>query len=224
MAQAGRATARDRDVSRPLFYQFDEVHVRIATSALVGIVAVAACAGTVVRQYGEYTTFSPRVSTSDKQPRPTKVTVQLAKPANVAVFLVTPGRTPTLLYPADSTQSTYVDAGTHEVTTALANKPATRDTSRLVRRPSEGVTTRGGMGQRGGSRDTMGTMMDRRLGATSYLLIYASQEPLSFKSLSTKVQGLTIPAEDNEALNTVTKLIHGTQQGAGPWAAWATEM
>lgn len=213
-------------MKRPFFYQLHEVYVRFLTLAsMAGIVTVAACAGTVIRQFGEYTAFSPRVSAPNNQPRPTKVTVQLARPANIAVFLVTPGRAPTLLYPADSTQSTYVDAGTHEVTTALAKRPATRDTSRLIRRPSEGQTSRGGIGQRGGTRDTLPqSMMDRRLAATSYLLIYASEEPLSFKTLTTKVEGLTIPAEDNEALNTVAKLIHGTQQGTGPWAAWATEM
>ena len=49
---------------------------------------------------------------------PRHLTVQLAKPANVAVFLVVPGRGSTLLFPADSTQNQYVEAGSHLVETS----------------------------------------------------------------------------------------------------------
>lgn len=193
---------------------------RVTTAAVA--VGLAACAGTMVRQYGDYTAFAPKVSAPNDQRRPEKVTVQLEKPANVAVFLVTPGRTPTLLFPADSNQSAFVQAGTHELTTS--RPPAVTDSSRIVPRRGQEQQTRGGIGQRSARDSAM--MMGRRenrFAETSYLLVYASEEPLSYKALSTRVQGLTIPAVENEALNTVTKLIRATQQGTGAWAAWATE-
>ena len=57
-----------------------------------------------------------------------------------------------------------------------------------------------------------------------YLLIYASQEPLPYTTLSsTRVSGISVPIEDNDALNTVTKLIRQTTQDHGPWAAFATD-
>jgi hypothetical protein len=41
--------------------------------------------------------------------------------------------------------------------------------------------------------------------------------------LSTKVSGISIPIEDSDALNTVTKLIRETTHTTGTWAAYATE-
>ena len=61
------------------------------------------------------------------------------------------------------------------------------------------------------------------MNAHGYLLIYASQEPLSYNTLQTRVSGLSIPIEDDDALNTVTKLIRGTTKANGPWAAFASE-
>jgi hypothetical protein len=37
------------------------------------------------------------------------------------------------------------------------------------------------------------------------------------------VAGLSIPIEDDDALNTVTKLIRESTHTTGPWAAYATE-
>jgi hypothetical protein len=53
--------------------------------------------------------------------------------------------------------------------------------------------------------------------------VFASQEGLNFKALDTKVGGVSIPIDDAEALNTVTKLIRATLTGSSPWAAYSTE-
>jgi hypothetical protein len=37
------------------------------------------------------------------------------------------------------------------------------------------------------------------------------------------VNGVTIPIEDDDALNTVTKLIRETTHSTGTWAAYAAE-
>jgi hypothetical protein len=61
------------------------------------------------------------------------------------------------------------------------------------------------------------------LGAHSFLLVFASDEPLSYSALSTKVAGISIPIDDTEALNTVAKLARETTKSGRPWAAYATE-
>lgn len=46
---------------------------------------------------------------------------------------------------------------------------------------------------------------------------------MPYLALSTRVSGISIPIEDNDALNTVTKLIRQTTKTDGPWAAFATD-
>jgi hypothetical protein len=146
--------------------------------------------------------------------------VQLARPANVAVFLVVPGRATVLLFPADSTQSEYVEQGSHLVQTAAA-KGALSDTSRLVRLPQGGNRQPSRAGRTGGfPRDSVGTFGFNQHG---YLLMFASQQPMPYHTLATRVAGLSVPIDDDDALNTVTKLIRETTQVTGPWAAYATD-
>jgi len=173
--------------------------------------------------FGEYRDLAPKVAPAQGERIPQHLTVQIARPANVAVFLVAPGRASRLLFPADSTQSTYVEAGSHLVETSLA-RAALSDTSRLIRQPAQGRSTRqpsGARGSRGSiGRDSLPVFSFTQHG---YLLIFASQEPLSYAALSTRVAGLSIPIDDNDALNTVTKLIRSTTSRNGPWAAYATD-
>jgi hypothetical protein len=56
-----------------------------------------------------------------------------------------------------------------------------------------------------------------------YLLVFASQQPLVYKTLTSRVAGISIPIDDDDALNTVIKLIRATTQINGPWAAFASE-
>ena len=56
-----------------------------------------------------------------------------------------------------------------------------------------------------------------------YLLIFASQSRCLRALSSTRVSGISIPIEDSDALNTVTKLIRATTSRNGPWAAYATD-
>jgi hypothetical protein len=180
-------------------------------------VALAACASSAPKRFGQFNDLAPRVAPQQGERQPIHLTVQVARPANVAVFLVVPGVGSTLLFPADSTQSEYVEAGSHLVETVAARQ-ALSDTSRLIRRPAS--SSRMPQGQNRGRRDSIPTFGFNQHG---YLLIYASQQPLPYNTLKTRVAGLSIPIDDDDALNTVTKLIRSTTQTTGPWAAFATE-
>jgi hypothetical protein len=186
--------------------------VRIRIVALAAI--LAACASAHPRTYGDYGSLAPQISAQKGERIPQHVTLQLNRPANVAVFLVIPGRGSQLIFPADSTSSGQVEAGSHLVTTSV-QRNALSDTSRLIRMPNQRQQpTRGRT-----ARDSLNPL---GLTGDGYLLMYASEQPLPFKILSTRVSGLSIPIDDNDALNTVTKLIRETTRTSGPWAAYAT--
>lgn len=191
----------------------------LKSAVLVGL--LVGCASSKPHVFGAYNDLAPQVAPTQGERAPLHLTVQLARPANVAVFLVSPGRASRLLFPADSTQSTYVEAGSHLVETSLT-RAALSDTSRLIRRPPQQTGARPTPSSRGRvtSRDSLPQYSFNQHG---YLLIYASQEPLNYAALSTRVAGLSIPIEDSDALNTVTKLIRETTSKSGPWAAYATD-
>ena len=182
---------------------------------------VVACASAKPHVFGEFNDLAPRVAPVQGERIPQHLTVQLGRPANVAVFYVVPGRGSTLLFPQDSTASQYVEAGSHLVQTAQANLTLT-DTSRLMRIPGGGgARPQGGRTQnRGFGRDSLPMPMFNQRG---YLLVFASQQPLAYKTLTTRVAGISIPIDDDDALNTVIKLIRETTQINGPWAAFASD-
>jgi hypothetical protein len=188
---------------------------------------LTACGASAPHQLGQFRDLGPRVAATKGERVPLHATVQLTKPANIAVFLVMPGRGSTLLFPMDSTQNGFMDAGSHLIETAYA-KNALSDTSRLIRRPGDpqgppGTRPTGGIGAgRGGriGRDSLPTFGFNQRG---YLMIYASQDPLPYATLATRVAGISVPIADDDALNTVAKLIRETTRTTGPWAAYATD-
>lgn len=197
----------------------DSVRVgRICPLALLAI--LAACASGGPAHFGQYNDLTPKVAATKGERLPLHVTVQLAKPANVAVFLVAPGRASTLLFP-DSLQNQFIEAGSHLVETALAKSAAT-DSSRLLRRPGQG-----GQPQQTGNRNTgrggRGDLPSFGFNQRGYLLIYASQDPLPYATLAARVAGISVPIDDSDALKTVMKLIRETTRTTGRWAAFATD-
>ena len=194
---------------------------RILFVFLAGGGVLAGCASAKPHVFGEFNDLAPRVAPVQGERIPQHLTVQLGRPANVAVFYVVPGRGSTLLFPQDSAAGQYVEAGSHLVQTAQAGL-ALNDTSRLMRIPGGGARPQGGRTQnRGGfGRDTLPMPMFNQRG---YLLVFASQQPLTYKTLTTRVAGISIPIDDDDALNTVIKLIRETTQINGPWAAFASD-
>lgn len=194
----------------------------ICATALVA--ASAACAAAKPHTFGAYNEFAVRVAPQQGERIPQHLTVQLNKPANVAIFQVVPGSPSKLLFPADSSQTGYIAAGPHLVETAYARQ-ALGDTSRLARRTpaqtQQGQRPPQGQGRgRNGQFDPNGLP---GLNMHSYILVYASQEPLPYNVLATRVGGISIPIDDDDALNTVTKLIRETTRTSGTWAAYAME-
>ena len=196
------------------------MQVRSVCLALV-VAGLAACGAPKPHTFGAYPDFAPKVTPKSGERIPAHLTIDLAKSANVAVFFVIPGRASQLLFPADSTQSGFVQAGSHEVETSAA-KQALTDSGRIVRRnepPIGSNDPRAQQGRRNPGFDPGGNSMLTR----GYLLVYASPDPLPYNTLNTRVNGVSIPIDDNDALNTVTKLIRETTQTRGTWAAYATE-
>ena len=114
---------------------------------LVLLAVFAGCVSSQPAHFGQYNDLGPKVAATKGERLPLHVTVQLAKPANVAVFLVAPGRATTLLFPQDSVQPGFIDAGAHLVETTLA-KNAVTDSSRLIRRPGQPAGTQPVTGNR----------------------------------------------------------------------------
>lgn len=198
----------------------------IASAALVAVLAaasaLAACTSSAPHLFGQYNDLAPKVAATKGERVPQHITIQLAKPAYVAVFLVVPGRGSVLLFPDDSLNNGHMDAGAHQVETSVARQ-AFSDSSILIRRappPGNRTGARGRGGYGGTGRDSLGALTFNQHG---YLLIYASPEPLPYSILSTRVAGLSIPIDDDDALNTVTKLIRERTHTTGTWAAYATD-
>lgn len=209
---------RGSDIIGGLLSKRREGSVRSGTIGSIALLGVlAGCATGGPHQFGAYNDLTPRVSSQAGERLPQHLTVQVARPSNVAVFLVVPGRGSTLLFPADSVQSGFVEAGSHLVETSLGRN-ALSDTSKLIRRP----VPQQGPGARTGrmGRDTVPAFGYNQRG---YLLIFASQSAMPYSVLSTRVSGISIPIEDSDALNTVTKLIRQSTKQQGPWAAFATD-
>lgn len=196
------------------------MQVRTVCWALVAAGTVA-CAAAKPHTFGSYNDLTPKVTPKSGERAPQHVTIDVARPSNVAVFFVVPGRPSQLLFPADSTQSGFVQPGAHEVETSVAHQTLT-DSARLARRPNQGTINPNDPRQqqrgRNGFPGDNGSLLNR-----GYLLIYATPDPLPYSVLSTRVGGISIPIEDNDALNTVTKLIRETTHTNGTWAAYATE-
>jgi hypothetical protein len=190
------------------------------TCSLALLAVLAGCATGGPAHFGQYTEFTPKVAATKGERSPLHVTVQLAKPANVAVFLVAPGRETTLLFPADSIQPQFVEAGSHLLETRIARQAA--DTAGRGRRGQPGqrdtLVNRGvGRGGRGELPTTFG------FNQRGYLLVYASQQPLPWDALANRVSGISVPIDDSDALNTVLKLIRETTHTTGTWSAFATD-
>ncbi len=195
------------------------MQARTLCTAVV-VAASAACAAPKPHTFGAYNDLAPRVSAASGQRTPRTITVELNRPANVAVFLVVPGRGSQLLYPADSTESAHMESGPHTVTTALAR--ANADTTRNPRRPNQQEPNNGRQPRSANGRGNF----DPSAGASTtrgYLLVFATQDSLPYTTLATKVSGISIPIDYDAALNTVTTLIRETTKATGQWAAYATE-
>ncbi len=196
--------------------------------SLSAVVAATACASTPPRQYGQYSALQPRVSVVGKEgTRPQQLAVTLNQPAYVTVLFVVPGRGATVIYPPDSTSTDQLRPGTQQVNVHFPARPP-RDSLRLRGLPDQGRTRRGRTGSPAPTRrdTTPRFYADTSLAAASagYLLAIATPSPLSYAALRQRVEGISIPMDDDEALNTVLKLARSTLPEDAAWAAQSKEI
>jgi hypothetical protein len=180
---------------------------------------LAACAGNPKPKiFGTASSLTPTVEILGNDRLPLHLRVEMPQAAHVAAIYVVPGEGTQLLFPADSTGSKRLPAGIQEITTRFANR-ALNDSSRLLRRAGRAAPPVDAQGIPQG-----GIPGDRRANGfneAGYVLVYVSQDSLSYQTLNDRVIGVTIPGYSDEAFNTVTKLVRAASSGSSPWTAIA---
>ena len=178
--------------------------IRVVTAGLC-LAAAAACASAPkAGAIGESPTPPVRITSVDSALPPRSVSVQLDEAASVAVLLVAPGHSATLLYPRDSTTDNRHTAGEHAITLVIPNALLESDSARIAglirERDSARVRTR------------TPTIRTPALPQTTptYLLVVTSPQPLSYSRILSKTTGVSIPTIDLEALNAVGKAVKST--------------
>lgn len=226
------------DADRPLALHFPEGPLRLAPLfSVAALAALAACGSTPPRQYGQYSALQPRFTVLGKEgTRPESLAVALTQPAYVAVLYVVPGVGSTLIYPTDSTTYNHLNGGTTKVAVTFPHAPPLDSIRRRMAemqresRRDRGSVRQGGRAARDSAatrRDTMPRFLpDTSLAAATggYLLMIASPTPLSYTAIRRHVQGISIPLDDDEALNTVVKMVRATLPEGTAWAAQSKEI
>lgn len=203
--------------------------------SVAALATLAACASSPPRQYGQYSALQPRFTVLGKGgTRPDSLAIALSQPAYVAVLYVVPGVGSTLIYPTDSTTNNQLGGGTQKVAVRFPHPPPLDSLRRrMAERRRDADRRRSGReggrenGQSATQRDTMPRFIpDTSLAAASggYLLMVASPTPLSYASIRQHIDGISIPLDDDEALNTVVKMVRFTMPEGTAWAAVSQEI
>jgi len=173
-------------------------------------------------QLGDYAVHTPSLSTVQGEDRPTHLNVSLSKPGYVAVLFVIPGRGASVIYPSDSTVNNYLTAGSQQITTAFSDRSKLIDTTFMPRQVAGSDTTRRRPTTRNSSQ--IPRFDPSQFVRAGYLLMITTEEPLNIAQVNRRIEGVTIPMEDNEALSAVAKLVVGTTPRNKPWAGFYREV
>ena len=183
--------------------------MRLAFAGLLSVTLVGAgCASAPSGgKLGEGGTADPRITGVDTTVPPRAATVQLEQPAYAALFLVAPGHSVSLLYPADSTTDNRLGSGTHRLPFEIPGALVETDSQRLARiREAQRSAPR-----RRPTTTTPGANVGPVPAATTpYLLLLTSPQELDYNRMIEKTGGVSIPNVDTEALNAVAKAIKAT--------------
>ncbi|HEY7233601.1 MAG TPA: hypothetical protein VH539_05590 [Gemmatimonadaceae bacterium] len=216
---------------------------------LATLVAATACAsGPETHKLGDYPYLQPLFTTPQNQKTPSEMTVNLDHPAYVAALFVVPGRGAVIVYPSDTSADTRVEAGQHTIPVRFREAAFNRDSMyAAMRRQAQGrgnpspnptpypvfrdtarrdSTSIAGRDSVQSSSSRFGGLRDPGPGASpiGYLLLVASPTRISLASLKHRVNGVTIPIDDDEALNTVMKLVKSTLPDGAGLAGYAKEL
>ena len=184
--------------------------MRLAFAGLLSITLVGAgCAsspggGTL----GEGGVAEPRITSVDTAVPPRSATVQLDHPAYIALFLVAPGHSVSLLYPTDSTTDNQRGAGTHLVPFEVPGLLVETDSQRIARlREAQRAPVRR---RRPSTASNPGIVGPIPAAVTPYLLLLTAPQELDYDRMIEKTGGVSIPTVHSEALNAVAKAIKAT--------------
>lgn len=198
------------------------------------VAVTASCAsGPEIRKLGDYGTVTPTFSTPQNEKTPTQMTVNLTQPSYVTALFVVPGRGSVIVYPTDSAMDTHLPAGTHTIPVHFAEAAFSRDSQlAAIRRGMQGGGRRGPTPNvRADTARARGDTSRFGLGNSSpgaspigYLLLVASPSQISYSTLQRRINGITIPIDDDEALSTVMKLVKSAVPDGGNLAGYAKEL
>jgi hypothetical protein len=184
------------------------VAILIVASAFVG----AACAKKpAFGPLGDAASLHPRITAVDTAIPPRAAWIELDQPSYVALLLVAPGHSATLLYQRDSATNNQLGAGAHHLTYDLPGFVAVADSLRDPARRRQMDSTRRGMGG-GRMRNRADSLMLPPLPPMTQvsLLLVTSPQPLTYKRIRGVTSGVSIPTIEEEALNAVGKAIKST--------------
>jgi hypothetical protein len=191
------------------------------------LAAVACASAPQPRQLGNYGLLTPRLTVVDSERPPRSLTVELSAPASVVVVYVAPGRSTRVVYPADSVNVPRLPAGTQRLTAAWPRSRASADSARRdsIARANQPRTRRDSITRAGMPRPSMALPdPEAGLAPAGYLLLFATPGPLQYAEVRRKVEGVTTPLDDDEALNAIAKQVRSTLDPSAEWAAYALEV
>jgi hypothetical protein len=183
--------------------------VRTAVVSMAIVLCGTACASApTAGPLGEGALVRPAITFVDSAFPPRHATVQLNQSGYVALLLVAPGHSATLLFPNDSDANNQFAAGAHQIAFQIPGFLAVTDSARAQERAQRGRDTSRLSTRARASRT--GTMAPLPPSTPTYLLVVTSPQPLHYRRIIEKTAGVSIPLLDMEALNAVGKAIKST--------------
>lgn len=195
--------------------------MRLAFAGLFSITLGTGCVSDPgVGALGEGGVAEPRITAVDTSLPPRAATVQLDREAYAALFLVAPGHSATLLFPADTAADNQLGAGSHRLQFEVPGVLVETDSQRIER-------IREAQRRAGRRRPTPPTgpaaIGPIPVSVTPYLLLLTSPQELDYTRMIERTAGVSIPTVDMEALNAVAKAIKGTLPSEPrDWAGYYT--
>lgn len=154
---------------------------------------------------GDGSSLQPKILSADTARPPRSATIQLDREGSVALLLVAPGHSATLLYPRDSATNNRLGVGAHQITfqvpaglvlsdTAIANRGRTRARGDTAGRPRQRTIT--------------SPPIDPAM--PTFLLLLTSPQRLDYARIVERTRGVSLPTIESEALNAIAKAVKGT--------------
>jgi hypothetical protein len=170
--------------------------------------------------------------------------VNLSAPAYVTMMFVVPGRGSVIVYPTDSSTNNRLESGQHDVSLSFPSQPMSRDSALAAlrrqtnRRPGNAPppaqprptptpvmdSTRRDSTRADAPLRAPVTEANPSSSPVGYLVVVASSATMPYALLKRRIEGVTIPIEDQEALSTVMKLVKSMLPDGAQLSGYAREL